>query len=224
EVPGIGAARARRIAEAWSEQKAARETVAALNDLGIGAARAMRLWHRYGAETVALLRDDPYRLTRDLPGFGFAEADAAALRLGIAPDAPVRSRAGILHALGREIAAEGHCALPGAVLVERARSLLRLPRATIDAALADLVAAGDLVADAADRSCFFPAALHAAERQVAARLRRLAAGPPPWGAFDAADAVRTVEHAHGIALSQSQCRAATAVLAAKVAVLTGGPG
>jgi len=76
---------------------------------------------------------------------------------------------------------EGHCGLPEAELVALAAGLLDVPGVLVEAALALELEAGEVVADALEgRRCVFLAGLHRAEREIAERLRRLAAGAPPW--------------------------------------------
>ena len=75
EVDGIGRKRARQIAGVRSEQKAVRDIMAFLYSQGLGTARAVRVYKRYGADAVqslptatqppsALIVADP---SRDLP-------------------------------------------------------------------------------------------------------------------------------------------------------------
>jgi exodeoxyribonuclease V alpha subunit len=50
EVTGIGAVRAKRITDAWAEQKIVREIMVFLHSNGVGTARAVRIFKTYGAE------------------------------------------------------------------------------------------------------------------------------------------------------------------------------
>src|SRR4029077_17176395 len=99
EVTGIGAVRAKRITDAWAEQKIVREIMAFLHSNGVGTARAVRLFKTYGADAVQVMTENPYRLARDIRGIGFKSADAIAMRLGIEKTAMIRLRAGISYAL-----------------------------------------------------------------------------------------------------------------------------
>jgi exodeoxyribonuclease V alpha subunit len=126
------------------------------------------------------MTEDPYRLARDIRGIGFRSADAIAMRLGLTMEAPKRLRAGVSFAL-QTATDEGHCALPFDELVGLAEKLLEVPaepiRAAIDAELAD----GKVVLDGIeDQSCLFLKGLHAAERDIAQRLKSLARGDLPW--------------------------------------------
>ena len=72
--------------------------------------------------------------------------------------------------------------------------------------------------------CVFLAPLHRAEGGVAASLRRLLAGAPPWETIAADKALPWVETRTGLTLSPSQRVAVTRVMGNKVTVITGGPG
>jgi exodeoxyribonuclease V alpha subunit len=79
EVTGIGAVRAKRITDAWAEQKVVREIMVFLHSNGVGTARAVRIFKTYGADAVQVMIENPYRLARDIRGIGFKTADAIAM-------------------------------------------------------------------------------------------------------------------------------------------------
>ena len=80
---GIGPVRARRIVDAWAEQKIVREIMMFLRSNGVGTAPAVRIYKTYGSDAVQVMTENPYRLTRDVRGIGFKTADAIAMRLGV---------------------------------------------------------------------------------------------------------------------------------------------
>src|ERR1700690_4172286 len=94
EVTGIGTVRAKRITDAWAEQKIVREIMVFLHSNGVGTARAVRTFKAYGADAVQVMTENPYRLARDIRGIGFKSADAIAMKLGIDRGAMIRVRAG----------------------------------------------------------------------------------------------------------------------------------
>ena len=100
EVPGIGPVRAGRIAATWVEQRHIREVMAALQGYGISTSLAVRIYKRFGDDSARVIAQEPYRLAREVWGIGFKTADKIAQAVGIAPDAPERLQAGVLHALG----------------------------------------------------------------------------------------------------------------------------
>nr|WP_241671566.1 ATP-dependent RecD-like DNA helicase [Dankookia rubra] len=224
EVTGIGPKRAARIVAGWAEQKVIREIMLFLHSNGVGTSRAVRIYKTYGAEAVRLVSENPYRLARDIRGIGFRTADQIAARLGIERTAMIRVRAGISFALA-EAMEQGHCGLPEAELVDLAQTLLEIPGELVRTALGLELEAGDVVADTLEgQRCIFLAGLYRAEREIAERLRHLAVGAPPWPAIDADKAIPWVEGKTGLTLAESQRAAVRLALAAKVLVITGGPG
>jgi exodeoxyribonuclease V alpha subunit len=224
-VPGIGPHRAESILAAWEEQKAVREIMVFLHAHGIGTARAVRIFRTYGPDAIRLIAEDPYRLARDIRGFGFLSADAVALRMGLRRTAPGRARAGLLYALSQATEEGGQCGVPRDELLSLTEALLEVPRETVAEALEHEVEACAAVLDVADGvECVFPASLHRAERRIAEAIRRLAPGAVPWGAIDRRAAVAEVEAETGLALADGQRAALEAALGTKLLVLTGGPG
>ena len=238
EVPGIGRVRAARIAGAWADQKVVREIMVFLHSHGVGTARSVRIFRTYGSESVQVMTENPYRLARDIRGIGFRTADAIAARLGIAPEAPIRLRAGIRYAL-LEASGNGHCALPRGELLDLAADLLAverpdetgasrrrpLPGELIEAALEEECTEGTVVADSLEgEPAVFLSRLHREEVSIAERLRRLSAGLPPWGEIDGAGAIATVERELELTLAPAQKEAVLLALERKLLVITGGPG
>lgn len=224
EVPGIGPVRAQRIVAGWAEQKVIREIMLFLHSHGVGTSRAVRIYKTYGPEAVRLVSENPYRLARDIRGIGFRTADRIAERLGIERTAMIRVRAGITFALA-EAMEEGHCGLPEEQLVTLAGDLLEVPEDLVRAALHLELEANEVIADSLDgQVCIFLTGLYRAEREIAERLRRLAAGEPPWRSIEADKAIPWVEEKTGLTLAESQKEAMRLALASKVLVVTGGPG
>jgi len=224
DVPGIGPVRAARIAEGWREQRAVRDIMVFLHSHGVGTSRAVRIYKTYGADAIALVTENPYRLARDIRGIGFLTADRLARRLGIEPGAVIRLRAGVRHVLA-EALDEGHCGLPRTDTLQRATALLDAAPERVEEAVGLELRDGDLVESrVAEQPCLFLAALHQAERATAQKLRDLASGTPPWPPIDADRALPWVESKLGVTLAPSQVQALRLALARRVLVITGGPG
>src|SRR6266478_3599331 len=224
EVDGIGPVRASRIVAAWAEQKVIRDIMVFLHGHGVGTARAVRIYKTYGADAIARVRENPYRLALDIHGIGFKTADALAQRLGIPRDAVIRAQAGVRHVL-QEFAEDGHCAVHHDELIETATTLLEIPVAIIEQAVELECQEDHLIAEAIDgKPCLFLAPLQRAEVGVASHLLRLLNGDLPWGVIDPAKAVPWVEQKTGRTLSPSQRDAVAMALGSKVTVITGGPG
>jgi len=83
EVDGIGEVRARRIMQAWQEQRGMRDVMIFLQGHGVGASMALRIYRVFGSETIRRIRENPYALAREVHGIGFLLADRIANSIGI---------------------------------------------------------------------------------------------------------------------------------------------
>jgi exodeoxyribonuclease V alpha subunit len=225
EIPGVGKERRKAIKTAWAEQRHVREIMLFLYTHGAGTARAQRIFKTYGERSIEMVREDPYRLARDIHGIGFRTADEIAGRLGIAPDSARRAAAGLRHVLQEAAGAEGHTALPRPEVVARAVKLLGVADAPIEVALLATLGRGEFVADEIDGvPLVYLTTLHAAEIEVARRVRALAEAPSNYPAIDIAKATTWAEKQSRRQLSPSQREALQTLLSSRIAVLTGGPG
>jgi len=146
EVRGIARRRLERIAEAWREHRAIRDVVLFLQEHDVSTHFAVKIFRVYGDAAIERVREDPFRLARDIYGIGFFSADRIAAALGFAPDGAPRLGAGIRHVLAasRE---QGHCFLTAEQVEEQALALLRLAeeqRVRIRGALEDLAGRGEV--------------------------------------------------------------------------------
>lgn len=224
EVTGIGAFRAKRITDAWAEQKIIREIMVFLHSNGVGTARAVRIYKTYGSDAVQVMTENPYRLARDIRGIGFKTADAIAMKLGIQKTAMIRVRAGISYAL-TEAMDDGHCGLPTTELVPLAVKLLEIPQELVQTALDLELYEGTVIAASVGQTpCVFLSGLYRAEQVVAERVTTIANGTLPWQFIDADKALPWVEQKTGLSLAESQVAAIRLALTSKVLVITGGPG
>jgi exodeoxyribonuclease V alpha subunit len=214
EVPGIGRARIGGAVRSWEEQGALRAVRLFLEDHGVPAAAAARIYRALGPGCIELLRTDPYATT-EVEGIGFATADALARALGTPPDAPARIDAGLRHAL-HQAEADGHCHLPRAELLGRAWRLLGTDA---EDRLDDLAATGKLVVE--DNRVADPG-MHAIERRLARAARELAGSPAALRRRDGDEYERP--SSGPFVPTDAQWRAVTNALEQRLSILTGLPG
>jgi exodeoxyribonuclease V alpha subunit len=226
-VRGLKRASREALVEAVRALRSERELAAFLYGLELNAAQVIEATRVLGPDAAGKVRADPYVLARSVRGVGFASADRAAQRLGLAEDSPERRRAALVFAL-EEAAGDGHTCLELEHLRARTEALLGLP-------LSSEVALGDALALEAERAlvlvrdlepgktlAYLPA-LAASESELASSLTVLAksgplsclAGRP---ALDRAARVARIE------LHPDQHAAVLGCLGAPVVLLTGGPG
>ena len=234
EVDGIGEVRARRIIQAWQEQRGMQDVMVFLQGHGVGASLALRIYRVFGAETISQVRENPYALARQVHGIGFLLADRLAHHIGIQGDFPLRVQAGVLHVL-RELAERGHCYAPMAGLKRNTAALLNVDEDPVDAAVGKLASKGDLVLHEPleDESQVYLAELFHAEQRIAAAVQNLLSTPSVMGGAQILAAPRRgavdllspeLFAPSAVVLDEDQMRATEQALRNKVLVITGGPG
>ncbi|MDP3788715.1 MAG: ATP-dependent RecD-like DNA helicase [Candidatus Chromulinivorax sp.] len=107
EVEGIGAKRVEQITQSWADQKYIAEIMVFLQDKGVTATYAAKIYKKYRENSIAFLTEDPYRLIYDIHGIGFKIADMIAQKLGFELASVKRVKAGILFHLN-EATKQGH--------------------------------------------------------------------------------------------------------------------
>ena len=224
EVSGIGKKTAQRIAEAFGKHREFANIVLYLQQFGIRADYAMKLYQVYGADTVKAVEENPYRLVEDVFGIGFKKADKIAEKMGVAEDDEFRIKSGVKFTLSY-FAGEGNTFLPQNILCEKTGQLLDLSIQLIEDELPAMAFSGDIRIENLDgRNVVFLEAYYMAEQNVCKRLAAINSAElkPISGGVDSL--ISRTENATGIYLSENQKHAVITSLNMGVSVITGGPG
>jgi len=214
EVSGIGQSRASAIADAVRSRRQEAEVLSYLQGLGLGPAMARRVRHKYGAETIQVLRDDPYQLAGAIRGVGFRTADRIGQGLGHQRDDPRRAAGAVLHLVAQG-ADSGHTFMTRAQLLEGATAL-EVPSERVAPAIDELSGRGMLQLDG--EAVYAPPLFQA---EVSSARMLMALSEPrqlPTGARSA------IEGAVKEGVSEAQALAVTTSFEHGLLVLTGGPG
>ena len=224
-VPGLGPKRIEQIQRGWQDQKSIRDIMVFLHGHGVSTAKATRIFQKYGNDAIAIVRQNPYRLAKDIHGIGFPSADKIALQLGIANDAPIRAQAGIAYALTQANDQAGHTYILRDRLVQRVHRQLQISTEVICMALNAAQKAKEIIiCDTPEPNACYRSALYHAEKSIARDLVSLQKGACPWPAIQTDRAIAWVQRRLGITLAKSQRDAIEKALTEKVLVITGGPG
>jgi exodeoxyribonuclease V alpha subunit len=235
EVAGLKKGLAPKLARAWADNVAVRQTMIFLQQYGISSRMATRIHNHFGYETIARVQKDPYSLADEVFGIGFIKADQIARNMGIEPEARERLRAGLFYALN-QMASEGHTYMPRMELLETACKLLQIdavnqPR--LSAVLDTLLFTGDLLNDEfivngeTVKAIYLPM-YYRSETAASERLRKIASTPSVitadmadihWGSY-----LAELAEKNSVSLTEQQQSAVKAALTSKVSILTGGPG
>lgn len=221
EIPKVGPKKIESIIKGWREGKGTREVMIFTQTYGISASKASKIYRKYGPDSVAIIKRDPYRLCRDIWGIGFLTADRIALAVGLPKDSPLRARAAVVHTLRTEADESGHCWTSEPDLLLHAQELVGISVEVLAEALKAEIDEGRVVKEE-DR--LYLRDLWAAERRVAAKLKDMLSTSPSFASIDPDKAVAWWEKKAGFTLAPAQLRAVRKSISSKVSIVTGGPG
>jgi exodeoxyribonuclease V alpha subunit len=231
-VNGIGKKRISMIRKAWQDQKEIRDVMLFLQSHGVSSAYATKIFKAYGDRSIAVVRDNPFRLAMDIFGIGFVVADGIAEKLGVPKDSPARAQAGIIYVL-HKLSDEGHVYFPYENLIQKCNDILEVNQDVIVSAISELSVSRKIVIEdlnTSDQDCrenhkaVFLAKYHLCETRAAEKLKQLKHAPRTTPPMDVEKALKWVQKEISIDLAASQFEAIRSALTSKVMVITGGPG
>ena len=219
EVEGIGQIRVERIKNSWQEQKEIKNIMLFLQGHEVSTSHATKIFKTYGRESIAVVKENPYRLADDIWGIGFKTADTIAAKLGIEKDRFIRLRSGILYTLNK-LAENGHCFAEREQLIDTAVKLLDVESPELEITLDEMLRTEDVIRD--EEAIYLPP-FYFSEAGCAKRLLNL------LGASKATDrdvdlVMEKVVRQTEISYDEIQLEAIRTAFVSKVMVLTGGPG
>ncbi len=224
EAEGVGRKRVEMIQRGWAEQKQIKEVMLFLQSHGVSTSLAVKIYKAYGDAALNVVRQEPYRLARDIYGIGFLTADKIARAIGIQGDDPSRIEAGVRYVLG-QFSDDGHVFALRANLLDSSSEILGVPTQAVDEAIHRLKAADEVHCE--DEAVYLMP-FYRAEIGVVNRLAQMTASPhsrlAEFRQVDWDAAFRWVEEKSQIAFTDLQKEAVRTALISKVSILTGGPG
>ncbi|HEX2922436.1 MAG TPA: ATP-dependent RecD-like DNA helicase, partial [Chloroflexota bacterium] len=199
-----------------------------LQSLQISSALAVRIYKHYGEASPSVVRNEPYRMAREVFGIGFLTADKIAQSVGIPRDSMERTMAATLHVLS-SATDEGHTYLPRQELVAKSAELLEAPTERVETAIDQLVAEQGVWSEPTEEhEALYLPPLHFAEVGVCNRIKSLMEflgdRLRQFQKVDFDTALNWLKDRDGVELSDRQREAVVAALTRKVVVVTGNPG
>lgn len=223
KVSGIGKVRVDRIKTSWQEQKEIKNIMLFLQSHEVSTSHATKIFKTYGSESIAIVKENPYRLADDIWGIGFKTADSIAQKMGIDKGKFVRLRSGIFYTLNK-LAEAGHCYTTREQLIGRAKELLEVEEPELEITLDEMIRTNDVIRDEAeDREAIYLPPYYFSESGCAKRLLRLMSCGKKKSE-DTEEILKKVAASSEITYDEIQWQAVKTAVSSKVMVLTGGPG
>lgn len=214
-VEGIGHVRMERIKKSWKENQAIKDIMVYLQSIGVSASYSVRIYKKYGKNSIAKVQENPYVLVDDIDGIGFVKADTVALNMGYDVRGEHRIKAGIEYTL-KEAKANGHCYLKFDSLVKDTAKTLKVEDSLIAPQINDLVLKDELKND--EGAIYLPS-MFFAETVTAKKLVWLLKSKTKK-----IEVSKDLGKNEGITYDEVQMDAIRMAMDSKVMVMTGGPG
>lgn len=224
DISGITRKKAAAISESFRQQAGIRGVMMFCKDY-MGAGEVAKVYKKFGAGAVGLIKDNPYILCDGEVGIPFAKADSIARSLGADPIAEERILSGITYILNHSAASSGHTCLPESDVVSFAAELLEVDVDVVSSKLNLLLDNSDLSCYKKDNINYIMTNATAEDEDVIARsISKLSNSAVQFGVGDIAGLIEKVEGDLSISFAPLQRAALVATLENGVMILTGGPG
>ncbi|OGO77299.1 MAG: AAA family ATPase [Clostridiales bacterium GWB2_37_7] len=224
EVEGIGSKKAAKIFEAFQEQKELKDIMMFLEQYDISPTYAVKIYKTYGANTIAEIKENPYKLADDIFGIGFKMSDRIALAMGIPMDSEYRISSATKYSLNW-FHGNGHTYAPQEELCRITAELLGVEEEVISENIIKLFINKQLVVETlGDMRAVYSTTFYKSEAGVSRRLLQLRLYNPSKLNGDVEEELQKLENSQGITLAENQRTAVKEAMNNGVLVVTGGPG
>jgi exodeoxyribonuclease V alpha subunit len=220
EITGLGEKKLQKLKECWAQQRSIRDVMVFLRGHGVSPGYAQRIFKAYGEQSIEKIKQNPYKLAKDVFGIGFKMADTVAQKMGFALQSSERISAGIEHVLW-EMTGEGHTCYPVVDFLPLAKAILEVESALIEAELKAQVGKKALVEQ---EGMLWLNPYFAYEQGIARDLLRLVQSPQGIRSINAEKAADWIQSQLSIRFADQQKEAVIKALTDKVHIITGGPG
>lgn len=224
EIKGIGTKKIELITKSYTSQREVRNIIMFFQNYGISPNQCMKIYKRFGSNSVNIVKDNPYILTEAISGIGFKTADNIARNLGVDKDSPFRIKSGINYIIN-DFCSLGNTFMPSEKLFVKAKELLGVDEDYINKMLYEAVLEGRLkVEDIDEVKGVFTIPYLYAELGVTKKIVTLASADYENLNINVAEEIKGFEKENNIKLANSQKEAVKGAFKHGIEVITGGPG
>lgn len=224
EIKGISTDKALRIGQSFMEQEQIRQTIMFLQEYGVSTTYAVKVWKKFGSDSIDEIKRNPYRLTDEDINIGFKIADRVAISLGIDSQSQFRIMSGIEYVLSKAIQ-NGHVYLPSDMLVSETSKLLNTASEVVENAMSKMIFEESIYIEKAfNESRVYLSAFYKAEQNVCKKLNILSNTEPKKAVINIEEVLSKVEGDQNIEYTQEQLQSIRLCATQSILVITGGPG
>lgn len=224
EVEGIGDKKINIIYESYSKQREVRSIMMFFQVYGITPKQCMKIYKRFGKDSVSVVKENPYKLCDEIVGIGFKTADKIALNLGIERNSSFRIMSGIRYIIS-EFCMNGHTYMPKDILSKNASEILLVPKEDVEKAIYDSTLEGLIKIEVIEgKEAAFSIPYYYSELGVTKKIVQLIANVYSELKIDCEEEIGKFEKENGIQFAESQKEAIRGAFENGIEIITGGPG
>lgn len=155
EIEGIGDKKIALIYESYSKQREIKDIMVYLEAYGVTPGQCVKIYKKYGANSIKIVKEDPYILTEDISGIGFKTADKIARSLGVETNSPYRIQSGIKYVIS-QFCGLGNTYMPMEKLLKEGADILTVEQSEIEESIYKSAGEGKLNVDVVEgKKCVF---------------------------------------------------------------------
>ncbi|MDT8715573.1 ATP-dependent RecD-like DNA helicase [Clostridium sp. 19966] len=224
DIEGIGDKKIEIICESYSKQREIKNIMVFFQSYGVSPNQCMKIYKRFGADSVNAVKENPYRLTDEISGIGFKTADKISRNLGVESNSPYRIQSGIRYIIN-QFCALGNTYMPIDKLIGQGKEILTVSQEDIEKNLIETVLDGKIKIETINSmECVFTLPYYYAELSVTKRILTLAFGEYDVLKVNIDEKISDFENKNNVNFAKSQIDAIKGVVDNGVEIITGGPG
>lgn len=224
EIEGIGDKKVDDIYESYMKHREVKNIMVFLQTYGVTANQCMKIYNRYGADSVEKVKQNPYVLVDDISGFGFKTSDKIARSLGTPKDSPFRIQSGIRYVINM-FCRQGNTYMPLEKLIKEGIEVLNVSNDDIEKNIYECAVKQKIkIEEIEGKNCVFTIPYYTSETMAANKLMTLAFAKYDSLNIDIDKEIQDFEKENDIEFSDSQKDAIQGAVANSIEVITGGPG
>ena len=224
DVEGIGEKKFRVIIESYSTQRELKNVMMFFQTHGVTVNQCMKIYKRFGSDSVNIVKENPYLLCEEISGIGFKSSDRIAKELGVENDSSFRVQSGIQYVINK-FCANGNTFVPKNILIESAMEVLTVNKDTIEKNIYDSIVEEKIKIQEIDKvEAIFSLPFYYCELGITSRILTLSISNFQDIDIDWEFEIKRFEEKNEIQFATSQKEAIIGAFQNGIEIITGGPG
>ena len=224
EIEGIGTRKISLIEKSYCKQYEIRNIMIFMQTYGVTPNQCVKIYKKLGANSINMVRENPYILTEEISGIGFKIADKIARGLGIERDSPFRIQSGIKYLINK-FCSRGNTYMPIDILIGNGMNILGVTQKELEKNIYESSLNGKIKLEKwEDKICVFSMTYYYCELSVTKKILTLAFNKYKDIDLDIYEEIENFQNRNNIKFASSQKEAIKGAVENSVEIITGGPG